>query len=190
MIGIPLAWAVSNASEWWIHKNILHGRGKKKGSFWSFHWHDHHRNVRHNEHFDPDYQRPILGWNAQGKEALGLVGLAAMHLPLLAVAPFYTGTMWYCIARYYRVHKRSHLDPAWAREHLPWHYDHHMGPDQDANWCVTHPWFDTVMGTRVPYLGTERAVRDDERRAARRGRAEARRAARSGEAETVAEGAA
>lgn len=177
MIGVPLALVVSNAAEWWIHKHVLHGSGKRKGSFWSFHWHDHHRNVRKNEHRDPDYERPILGWNAQSKEVLGLLGLAAAHLPMLPVAPFYTGTMWYCMVRYYRVHKRSHLDPAWAREHLPWHYDHHMGPDQDCNWCVTHPWFDEVMGTRVPYIGTAREARDVERRAARRERAEARRAA-------------
>ncbi|TNF28780.1 MAG: hypothetical protein EP329_17230, partial [Deltaproteobacteria bacterium] len=87
--------------------------------------------MRKNAHRDPDYERSVLGWNAQSKEVLGLVGLAAAHLPLLPVAPFYTGTMWYCIARYYRLHKRSHLDPDWAREHLPWHYDHHMGPNQD-----------------------------------------------------------
>ena len=30
-----------------------------------------------------------------------------------------------------------------------------MGPDQDANWCVTHPFFDILLGTRKPYVGTE-----------------------------------
>ena len=49
--------------------------------------------------------------------------------------------------------RRAHLDPEWAREHLPWHYDHHMGRDQNANWCVTYPLFDYVMGTRRKYLG-------------------------------------
>ena len=34
------------------------------------------------------------------------------------------------------------------------HYDHHMGADQDANWCVTRPWFDWIMGTRKPYAFT------------------------------------
>ena len=69
--------------------------------------------------------------------------------------------------RYYRVHKRAHLDPEWAKVHLPWHYDHHMGPNQNANWCVTRPWFDHLMGTREPYLGTERAAQDAAKRAAR-----------------------
>ena len=175
MIGVPVAWAVANAAEWWIHKNVLHGPGKRKGSFWSFHWHDHHRNARRNDHRDPDYERSLLGWHAQTKEAVGLVGLAAVHAPLFPFAPCYTGTLWYCLWRYHRVHKRAHLDTAWAREHLPWHYDHHMGPDQDANWCVTHPWFDTVMGTRVPYLGTAREREDAARREARRARAAERR---------------
>ena len=40
-----------------------------------------------------------------------------------------------------------------------------MGPNQNANWCVTHPFFDHVMGTREPYLGTERELRARERRA-------------------------
>ena len=65
---------------------------------------------------------------------------------------------------YYRKHKRSHLDPAWAREHLPWHYDHHMGPDQDANWCVTHPFFDWVLSTRQEYLGTDKERADAEKK--------------------------
>lgn len=56
--------------------------------------------------------------------------------------------------------ERAHLDPAWAREHLPWHDDHHMGPDQHKNWCVTRPWFDILMGTGVPYAGTPREAAD------------------------------
>ena len=58
----------------------------------------------------------------------------------------------------------------WARENLTWHYDHHMGPDQDCNWCVTWPWFDHIMGTREPYVGTEREARDRKRRADRAAR--------------------
>lgn len=166
MLGIPLALAVANAAEWLIHKHILHGQGKRRESMWSFHWHEHHKNARRNGNFDDTYERPLLGWHSQAKEALGLVGLAAVHLPLLPIAPFYTVTMWTRIANYHRVHKRAHLDPAWAREHLPWHYDHHMGPDQDANWCVTHPWFDEIMGTRVPYAGTERERADIAKREA------------------------
>lgn len=175
MIGIPLGLLYANASEWLIHKYVLHEGGRKKGGFWQFHWVEHHRAVRLNEYRDPDYQRSVFGWHAQGKEALMLAIGAAAHLPLLPIAPFFTATVVWSAYDYYRKHKRSHEDPEWAREHLPWHYDHHMGPDQDKNWCVTHPWLDVIMGTRVPYVGTpreledrERARRAIERRAARR----------------------
>ncbi|MDW8246712.1 MAG: hypothetical protein RMJ84_09040 [Sandaracinaceae bacterium] len=148
MIGIPLGLLYTNLGEWLIHKHILHIRARRKGSFFRFHWIEHHRNARIHHMHDPDYHRSVFGWHAQGKEALCLVGLALAHLPLLPVAPFFTGTVLYGIWNYYTKHKKAHLDPEWAKEHLPWHYDHHMGPDQDCNWCVTHPFFDYIMGTR------------------------------------------
>jgi hypothetical protein len=169
VIGIPLALAVANASEWLLHKYVLHGLGTSKRSFWSYHWHEHHREARLKSMADPHYERPVWGWHSQGKEALGLVGLAALTLPLFPVAPFFTATGLYCIANYYRVHKRAHMDPAWAREHLPWHVDHHLGPNPHANWCVTKPWFDVLMGTREPYVGTERERARGEAREARCG---------------------
>lgn len=178
MIGIPLGLAYGNAGEWLIHKYVLHGSGRKRSSFWSFHWLEHHRVARIKGFHDPDYERGVFRWNAQGKEAAALAGAAVLHLPLFPIAPFFTGTALYCMWNYYRTHKRSHLDPEWARENLPWHYDHHMGPNQDANWCVTKPWFDHLMGTREPYVGTERERQDRERKERRA----ARRAAREDEA--------
>ena len=175
MIGIPLGLAYHNAMEWVIHKHVLHGRGKHRRSFWSFHFHDHHQAARRRGMSDPDYERGFFQWDARGKEVAALLGAAALHAPLLPLAPWFVATCWYSQLRYYRVHRRSHLDPAWAREHLPWHYDHHMGPNQDANWCVTWPWFDQLMGTREVYAGTEREAADMARREAR----ERRRAARS-----------
>ncbi len=170
MIGIPLGLAVGNAAEWAIHKHILHGRGRHKTSFWAFHWHDHHRNSRKDGHLDVDYRRPWWAATGQRREAIALTGASLALAPLFPIAPFFTATLWYSAARYHRVHKRAHLDPDFARDHLPWHYDHHMGPDQNANWCVTRPWFDHVMGTRKPYLGTARGLRDARRQAARRAR--------------------
>ncbi len=167
MIGIPLGLLAANGLEWAVHKHVLHGLGKRKSSMWSFHWHEHHRACRQHEGRDPNYDRPLLGWHAQGKEALGLVLLGVSVAPLFPVAPGFVGALWWSGLRYYKVHKRSHEDPEWAREHLPWHYDHHMGPKQDANWCVSRPWFDHIMGTRVPYVGTPREAADRARRAAR-----------------------
>ena len=34
---------------------------------------------------------------------------------------------------------------------MPWHYDHHLGKNQDANWGVTTDWVDRVFGTRIEY---------------------------------------
>ncbi|HEY1086710.1 MAG TPA: hypothetical protein VGE37_03410 [Archangium sp.] len=151
MIGIPLGLAAANAGEWLIHKHWLHGLGRNKKSFWAFHWHEHHREAYRNDMIDPQYERSVFTWSPQGKEALALVLGAVALAPAFPVAPFFTGTVWYSMARYYRLHKKSHQDPAWAKEHLPWHADHHLGRDQNANWCVTHPWFDYVMQTRKPY---------------------------------------
>lgn len=160
MIGIPIALAYTNLSEWVIHKHILHGLGRKKTSFWSFHWHEHHRNTRSNDHIDPAYERSLFGWHAQSKEALALLAAGISVAPLFPIAPFFVGTVWYSLVHYHAVHKKAHQDPGWAREHLPWHYDHHMGPDQDANWCVTRPWADILLGTRKPYAGTEAEAKD------------------------------
>jgi hypothetical protein len=156
MIGILFGLAYANVGEWLVHKYMLHGLGRKKTSMWSYHWHEHHRAARKNAHIDPDYERSVFQWNAQGKEALGLALIAVTHAPLFPIFPWFVATVELSAARYYYVHKRAHQDPGWARKHLPWHYDHHMGPDQDANWCVTWPWFDWVMGTRKKFVGTDR----------------------------------
>jgi sterol desaturase/sphingolipid hydroxylase (fatty acid hydroxylase superfamily) len=151
MLGIPLGLLYSNAGEWLIHKYVLHGLGKKKGSFFSFHWAEHHRAARKHDFFDPDYQRSVFGQHAQGKEALAIAALMIAHAPLLPVAPVFTATVWYSALNYFYKHRRAHLDPEWAKRHLKHHFDHHMGREQDANWCVTKPWFDYLLGTRIDY---------------------------------------
>ena len=55
MIGIPLGLATANAVEWVVHKHVLHGWGRRRGTFWSFHFHEHHRLVRDNDYHDPNY---------------------------------------------------------------------------------------------------------------------------------------
>ena len=161
LLGIPVALVYANAMEWGIHKYLLHGLGKNKNSFFAFHWHDHHRASRKEDMFDPQYVRPLFTWSPQGKEALSVAALIAIHSVLLPVFPFFALTTVYCALRYYFVHNRAHLDGAWARTHVPWHYDHHMGKDQNANWCVTAPWFDVLIGTRKrwPSEESERATR-------------------------------
>lgn len=148
MIGIPLGLVTANAVEWGMHKYVLHAAGRDRNSFWAFHFHEHHRVVRQHGFRDPNYQRAPLGAHAQGKEAWSLIAAGVAVAPLFPVAPLYVATLWYSAANYYRLHRKAHENPDWAREHLPWHYDHHMGRNADANWCVTRPWFDYLLGTR------------------------------------------
>jgi len=173
MIGIPVAFVTSGLVEYFVHKHVLHGRGKDKKSFWSFHFHEHHGQSRRNDMIDEDYLRSPFRWNAQGKEVLALAALAVPVAAVFPVAPFWSATSLWHLRNYYKVHKRSHLDPDWAREHLPWHYDHHMGPDQDQNWGVTRPWVDTLLGSRQVYAGTEKELKDRARRASARAAREA-----------------
>lgn len=159
MFGIPVALAVFGAGEWAIHKYLLHGLGRDRASRFSFHYHDHHQAVRRNGGYDPAYEGPPWASTTQAREAIGLVAIGALHAPLFVVAPFYTSTVWYCLWRYRHDHRKAHLDPAWARDHLSHHYDHHMG-DQDMNFNIVWPWFDSLAKTREIFVGTakERAI--------------------------------
>jgi len=165
VLGFITGLIAANAAEWNIHKYLLHEQARKKDSFWRFHWAEHHKTVSKSNYYDQDYQRNLFSeWNAQSKEAAGLALGALAVAPIAWVSPGFAAGVWVSVLNYYRVHKRSHLDPAWGYKHLPWHYDHHMGPDQDKNWCVTFPLWDYVKGTRVPYKGTEREQKDLERK--------------------------
>ncbi len=146
---VAVALLYANLIEWLIHKYLLHGVGANKASFWSFHWHDHHGESRRQGFFDPQYARPLFTWGSpQLKEAISVVGIALAHAPLLPFLPAFTLTVFASAARYYFVHRRAHVDPQWGKRHVPWHYDHHMGKDQNSNWCATGQWFDVIMGTR------------------------------------------
>lgn len=154
----------ANGLEWFAHKYLLHEQGKKKDSFWRFHWADHHKIVRQNDFRDVSYEKSLLEWNPQSKEVAALAAAGILHLPLAFISPSFVAGVFVSGAYYYYVHKKSHLEPEWGKQNLPWHYDHHMGPNQDMNFCVTFPLFDHIMGTRVPYIGTEREKEDKIRR--------------------------
>jgi hypothetical protein len=159
-VGFVAGLVASNAFEWAVHKYVLHGLGKRRGSTWAFHWHEHHKNVRQSGGYDPMVERPAAETPSKQKELLGVVSGALMSTPLLGVAPGFVLGSWVSAGAYYFIHRQSHLDPDWGRRWVPWHVDHHLGPDQHKNWCVTFPLFDWVMGTRVPFVGTEAETRD------------------------------
>lgn len=166
MLGFLAGIAFANASEWLIHKYMLHGLGRKRSSYWAFHWHEHHRVVRTTFGRDDAYAKPIWQSRAKMKEAAGLVGTCIAVSPLSVVAPGFVLGVWCNSVAYYGIHRKCHLDPVWGRKYTPWHMDHHLGPNQDKNWCVTWPLFDWILGTREPYIGTERERKHAERRAA------------------------
>jgi len=152
MIGIPLGIAYANGVEALFHRYVLHGIGKNPKSFWAFHWREHHRAARRNDFYDAAYETyDFTTLNAQTKELLAIAGGVVVHLPIAPIAPFFVATLAVCGVRYHLLHRKGHLDPEWAKEHMRWHYDHHMGPNQDANWGIVRPWYDDIAGTREHY---------------------------------------
>ncbi len=154
MIGFPIALVFANGFEWYAHKHLLHGTPRPGQPRYSpvptnmkSHW-AHHKIVRTTAYGDDGYREGLKNWRVRN-EVKSLLVLTAGTTLLFPVAPFFTLGTYYAAANYYYVHRRSHLEPEWGKKTIPWHYDHHMNSNQDANWCVTKPWFDYLMGTRV-----------------------------------------
>lgn len=154
MIGFPIALIFANGFEWYAHKYILHGTPRPGQPRYSpipksmkSHW-QHHKIVRTTDYQDEGYAEGLSNWRTRD-EVISLLKLTAITSLAMPVAPFFTLGTYYAAARYFYVHRRSHLEPEWGEKAIPWHYDHHMNTNQDANWCVTRPWFDYFMGTRV-----------------------------------------
>lgn len=151
LLQVILGLLYGNFVEWVAHKYVLHRLGKNKNSPFAFHWHEHHRKSRLEKFYDDDYEKPIWNWNARGKEAAGLGLLWLTHCWLFFFFPVFAITITYCVFNYYFTHKWAHQKPEWAKKHLRWHWEHHMGKNQEANFCVTQPWCDYLLGTRIHY---------------------------------------
>ena len=140
---VILALVIANLYEWVFHNYILHRLGKRKNNIFQFHW-THHRKVRKSGGYDPDYEKLF----PPSKEVCALFFLFALHLPFFWVFPYFVVTLAIHGLAYYFLHRHSHMDPAWGKRWLPWHYDHHFGKDQDSNWCVLFPLWDYILNTR------------------------------------------
>lgn len=146
---------VANAFEWVAHKYILHGThraGKPRYSpvpdSMKSHW-EHHKIVRKTEFFDQGYIEGIKNWRTRNELiSLGAVATAT-SLMFYPISKGMALAAWYSAINYFYTHRKAHLEPEWAMKVIPWHYGHHMNANQDANWCVTKPWFDYIMGTRI-----------------------------------------
>lgn len=146
---------VANGFEWFAHKYILHGTHRAGKSRYSpvpdsmkSHW-EHHREVRKTDFSDYGYVEGIRNWRTKN-EIISLAVVAGVFVPVFyPISKGMSLSVVYSACNYYYIHRRAHLEPDWAMKKIPWHYDHHMNSNQDANWCVTKPWFDYVLGTRV-----------------------------------------
>lgn len=149
MLGFPVALVTVNGFEWYAHKYWLHEYPARHRNSVFFSHIRHHKRVRLDGFHDESYRHSMLSNQEIYIEKTLLIGLCAATTTVAPVAPFFTLGTYYGAWQYWRKHRKAHLNPEWARRHLPWHYDHHMNTNQNANWCVTRPWFDYLMGTRV-----------------------------------------
>ena len=146
---------IANGFEWIAHKYVLHGTHRVGQPRFSpvrdsmkSNW-EHHREVRKTDFSDYGYVEGILNWRTRN-EIMSLAVTVGVFAPLFyPISKGMSLAVFYSAANYYYVHRRAHLKPEWAKKTIPWHYDHHMNSNQDANWCVTKPWFDYILGTRV-----------------------------------------
>lgn len=142
---------VANAGEWCMHRYLLHYYGKRAGSFWAYHWEEHHYAARQADMLDLSYKKWPKCWNTQAKEWLTLISILLVHSPFFWLANGYAFAIYLSVIVYYFVHRYAHLKPYWAKKYLPWHYEHHLF-DGNSNWCVTYPLFDYLLSTRRKFL--------------------------------------
>ena len=156
VLQVAIAWAYSHVLEYSLHRWLLHNRKRKQ--WFRNHFGDHHRIARRNMMLDSKAHDSI---QIKGDpEIKGLLVLALLHAPIAIVWPFAYATLVYSSVSYFFIHRRAHQDFRWARNNLPWHYDHHMGKNQNVNWGVRLPWVDWIMGTRVPWKGEQQEERE------------------------------
>ncbi len=158
VIQILTAWIYSHFLEYCLHRFALHNNSFLLKPLFKIHFSDHHRCARADLMVDNDYHSPASF--IFHKEALILMALCALHIPVALSLPYAFVTVVISACSYFLVHRRAHIDHRWARDNLTWHYDHHMGKDQNCNWGVRLPIFDIIFSTRQYYKGTEDEFKD------------------------------
>lgn len=123
---------------------LLH---KPKGrSRFKFHW-KHHGIARKNKNLDTDYRSKLF----HNETYLTLLAIS-LHLPLVSVWPAFAWTSIIYASIYMVLHRMSHTYVDFFKIWMPWHYEHHMGKNQNANWCVVCPLMDHIAGTREKWI--------------------------------------
>lgn len=144
---VCFAWVYSLVLEYFIH-DALHNH-REYPFFFKNHFGRHHKEARSNKMYDKNYEKIFSKTSLF--ELSGLFILALLHSPMAYLFPIGYSALVVSLLHYYYIHRKSHLDPKWAKKHLRWHYDHHMGRDQHANWGIRTDYFDVKFKTRVKY---------------------------------------
>jgi len=144
-LGVILGFLYANFLDWSIHILLHKPRGRSK---LKFHW-KHHKIARKHNNLDPDYSKKIF----HNETWLTLAGIL-LHTPLLFIFPYFASTIILYALIYIFLHRLSHTYVAFFKKWMPWHYEHHMGKDQNSNWCVICPLMDHIMRTRKKWLQT------------------------------------
>ena len=127
----------ANFVEWFIHKFLFHGLGKKKNSIFAFHLREHHKNVLRNNYYDIKFSKIELP---------GILLLLLLHVPVMYIsAYFYIALAIYGLL-FIVIHNIVHKYPAFGKRYFIWHWNHHMS-DQNKSWGVVCPIFDIAAGT-------------------------------------------
>ena len=162
-----LGWIYGHIAEYALHRWLLHGVAIKTKKYLLFHFYEHHSKARSSLMLDDIYKFHDIRWNAATKEITGLIFLLLVHVPLYFFVPAFYVMLLHAAAVYYFIHRKSHINFEWAKQTVPWHYDHHMGPNQHANYGVRSDLMDRIFKTRVPYHGTTKERADHVRRVRR-----------------------
>ncbi len=164
LIQFSATWLYGLFFEYAVHRWILHGPGRKKSSIVSFHFHEHHAIARRRNMHDESYISNKWKLNSKTKELIALVLAFTVHIPIMIALPWVGLAVFLSIVSYFFQHAKSHKNVEWGRVALSWHYDHHMGPDQNKNFGVRTDFFDKLFGTRRIYYGTRTERIDYHRR--------------------------
>ncbi len=128
--------------EYVAHKYILHNYKIFKVPFKN-HFKIHHGNSRKNKMYDAGYEKIVSSYF----EIASLVVILILHAPLIFFSKFFYFCLFLNLSHYYFVHRKSHIDVEWGKKNMPWHYEHHMGKNQNINWGVRSPIIDKIMGS-------------------------------------------
>ena len=133
LVGIILASFI----EYFVHKRLFHGLGKKKKSIFAFHLREHHIIARKNNFVDK---------KLSAHEFIGIPALMILFFPIYFLSPaLFYGVSLYAVA-FVILHNLQHKYPQVTKKYFWWHWNHHM-KNQNKSWNVVLPIADILTGT-------------------------------------------